>query len=283
MNESDSIGQVIIEENKLPQSCPDWVKISEISHPALVPGFISRRECLPDGSIDPNTPSVTTQITLLQASNLSPSLASVVGNIPSVLMCESIHKRQVKEAKDGDKVLKEGFLITHPPTHYMRASDPMLMPSVLAAANITNNAISNNAVVMANKTASELAAMNLLYGGVRGKAYLDSLKSFIDSADVKTGSKIEELLRDKLMKIEGACGYKILNLLPEAQTNFEIDSSASLIDQNHQICRILSDKTLEPSKRTVLIENLHNNLNELIKSCPEEIKSEKFKGVNIPL
>lgn len=285
MNESsDTTGQVIIEENKLPQLCPEWVKISEIPHPALVPGFISRRECLPDGSIDPNTLSVTTQMTLLQASNLSPSLAGVVGNIPSGLMCESIHRRQVKEAKEGGEHQNEGFVITHPPGHYMRASDPMLMPSVLTTISAANNPMANNAVAMANQTASELAAMNLLYGGVRGRAYLDSLKSFIDSVDIKSGSKIEELLKDKLMKSEGACGFKILNLIGEPVANdFEIDSNASLIDQNHQICRLLNDKTLEESKRTGFMERLQNNLKELMKECPEEIRTEKFKGINLVL
>lgn len=282
MNENDYTGQVIIEENKLPQTCPDWVKISEIAHPALVPGFISRRECLPDGSIDPNTPSVSTQMTLLKASALSPSLASVVGNIPSSLMCESIHRRQIKEAKEeeGSQVFNEGFVITHPPTHYMRVSDPMLMPTVVSATSTLNGPITNTAIAMANQTASELAAMNLLYGGVRGKAYLDSLKSFIDSVNVKGGSKIEELLKDRLLKSEGACGFKILNLKAEPQTEIEIDSSAPLIDQNHQIYRILNEKSLEISKRTVLVERLHNNLKELMKDCPEEIKSEKLKGVD---
>lgn len=286
MNEdTDTTGQVIIEENKLAQLCPEWVKISEIPHPALVPGFISRRECLPDGSIDPNTPSVTTQMILLQASNLSPSLAGVVGSIPSGLMCESIHRRQVKEAKEeGKDYQNEGFVITHPPSHYMRASDPMLIPSNLNTTSAVNNPMANNAVAIANQTASELAAMNLLYGGVRGRAYLDSLKSFIDSVDVQSGSKVEKLLKEKLVNSEGACGFKILNLISEpVASDFEIDWNASLIDQNHQICRLLKDKTLEESKRKVLIERLQNNLKELMKECPEEIRTEKFKGVNIVL
>ena len=284
MNESDSTTQIIIEENKLPQNCPDWIKITEIAHPALVPGFISRRECLPDGSIDPNTSSVSTQITLLQASNLSPSLASVVGNIPSGLMCESIHKRQVKEAKEKIEGV-EGFVITNVPAHYMRSSDPLLMPSVLATTASTtgsDNVLVNNAVAMANQTASELAAMNILYGGVRGKAYLDSLKSFVECAEVREGSKIEYLLKDKLMKNEAACGFKIFNLNPEnIIDNDDIDETASLIDQNHKICQILNNKSLDEVKRTLLMERFQNNLRELMKDCPEEIKAEKFKGVSM--
>ena len=214
---------------------------------------------------------------LLQASNLSPSLVSVVGNIPSGMVCESIHRKQVKEAQEGGGGGDEetgGFVITHPPAHYMRASDPMLMPSVLNSTGASNNFMSNNAVAMANQTASELAAMNLLYGGVRGRAYLDSLKSFIDTVDVKDGSKVDGLLKEKLAKSEGACGFKIFNFATELQGDHEIDLSASLIDQNHQICRILNDKSLDPLKRTSLLERLRENLRELMKKCPEEVKSE---------
>lgn len=276
MNESYPMTQVIIEENKLPQSCPDWVKITEIPHPALVPGFISRRECLPDGSIDPNTPSVSTQITLLQASNLSPSLASVVTNIPSGLMCESIHKRNIKEVREeeeGISVLKEGFVITHPPAHFKRASD--------STSTVTAGNTANDAIALANKTASELTAMNILYGGVRGKAYLDSLKSFVnDAVEVQKGSRIEALLRDKLSKTESACGYKIFNSEADPVEDYKIDANAPIIEQNHQICRLLNNKSLEESRRSGLKEKLRDNLRELMKECPEEIKAEKFKGVS---
>ena len=247
------------------QSCPDWIKITEIPHPALVPGFISRRECLPDGSLDPNTPSVPSQMILLQASTLSPSLSGVISNIPSGLMCESIHKKVLKDAKE---TIEGGFVITLPPSHYARISE--------------ESTVSANTMAMANQTASELATLNILYGGVKGKAYLDSLKSFIDGFDAQEGSRVEFLLRNKLEKAEGVCGFKILNpptefVELESET---IEASNSLIRQNHQICKLLNTP-LDPNQRKDLLERLRTNLDELVRECPEEIKMDKFKGVNI--
>lgn len=252
------------------QSCPEWIKVTEIPHPAMVPGFISRRECLPDGSLDPNTPSVPTQMTLLQASSLSPSLASVISNIPSGLMCESIHRKVLKDAKE---VSESGFVITHPPAHYSRISDE----SVGSA----------NTMAMASQTASELATLNILYGGVKGKAYLDSLKLFTEGIGAEPGSQVESLSRRKLESVEGACGFKVFNP-PTFAADVEMigasddssDESSSLIRQNHQICKLLNTP-LDPDHRTEMLEQLKNNLSELMKTCPEEIKSEKFKGVFI--
>lgn len=270
----------------LNQSCPSWIKISEIPHPAMVPGFISRRECLPDGSIDPNTPSLSTQMTLLQASTLSPSLSSVLGNIPSGLMCESIHKKVFKDVKESLEFDCNEFVITHPPGHYSRTLDDSSISSM-------------NSMTMANQTASELATMNILYGGVKGKAYLDSLKTFIDGVHPKADSQINLLMRKKLEKAESVCGFKVFNP-PNDLNNSEIkkisDSftfspsiddhptttspSHFLLLQNHQICKLLNT-SLSPDQRQDLLEKLNNNLMELMRECPEEVKKDKFKGVKI--
>lgn len=264
-------------DNKLPQNCPDWVKISEIPHPALVPGFISRRECLPDGSFEPNTPSVSLQLSLLHSSGLSPSLVSVISNIPSGLMCESIHKKNLRSDDS-----REGFVITHSPTHYKSTSDPLLMPSSSSSSNTT---ASSNAVALANQTATELTALNILYGGVKGKAYLDSLKEFTNGIEVVKGTRIDELLRDKLNKSESVCGFKIFQYKNKdngTMINSELDSSQSLIDQNAQLLLLLNDRTIKAEAREDFLKKLRSNLIELMKECPEYVKNEKFKGVEIP-
>lgn len=256
---------VPLEGNKFPQQVPDWVKITEIPHPALVPGFISRRECLPDGSLDPNTPSVTTQMSLLQASNLSPSLSSLISNIPSGLMCESIHKKNMRDVKEEDE-LKEGFILTHAPSHYQRAAE-------------------GNSINAATQTTSELAAINILYGGVRGKAYLNSLKSFVETAEVSKGSKIEGLLRGKLENAEAVCGFKIFKFKDAVSDDIELIiqniRSLPLIDQNHELCRLLNTEPLDESHRTLLLSKLRSNLEELMRECPEEVKRDKFRGVSM--
>ena len=274
---TESTSDSLYPENKLPQSCPDWVKVTEIDHPALVPGFISRRECQPDGSFDPNTPSVSLQMSLLHSSGLSPALVSVISNIPSGLMCEYIHKRNLRESCGG-----EGFVITHSPNHYRRTGDPLMMPSVFNYAGSASSAAANaNAVEMANKTASELAALNILYGGVKGKAYLDSLKSFTDGIHVAADSKIGELLRNKLMKIESVCGFKVLRYVEEGDVDNSM-TEESLIDQNTQLLRLLNTcDGLSVEARKEILERLKTNLDELMKTCPEEVKNDRFKGVDI--
>lgn len=267
--------------NKLPQTCPSWVKITEIPHPALVPGFISRRECLPDGSFDPNTPSVPLQMSLLQSSGLSPSLVSVISNIPSGLMCESIYKKNLREAKEeGDD--GEGFLVTLPPSHYKRTADPLLLPSNL---NPLNSNVSNSgaSVALANQTASELAALNILYGGVKGKAYLDSLRSFSEGVSAAEGSKIEGLLREKVEKSESVCGFKVFGYRGHQELDLELENIFSLpiLEQNNQILHLLNMPTLKEETRRQLLDKLKENLIGLVKECPEEIKSEKFKGVTV--
>ena len=255
------------EANSIPlQACPDWIKVTEIPHPAMVPGFISRRECLPDGSLDPNTPSVTTQMTLLQASTLSPSLTGVISNIPSGLMCESIHKKVLKDSAKDPSEEAAVFVITHPPSHYSRTSN-----------SDESTTTATSAMAMANQTATELATLNILYGGVKGKAYLDSLKSFTEGVAARKGCQVEALLKKKLEMAEGVCGFKVLN----PPTDYTLDNDnvdTTLINENHRICKLLNTP-LDPEQRKELLEKLKSNLDELMKECPEEIKSEKFKGV----
>ena len=301
-----------IVNEKIIQKCPNWVKITEIPHPALVPGFISRRECLPDGSIDPNTQSVSTQINLLCASSLSPSLAGVVGNIPSGMMCEAIYKNNLREVR-GDEIealeLKEGYSLSHSLEHYKRTSDP----------NLIN--FNNTTTATVNQTTSELSSINILYGGVRGKAYLDSLKTFTQGIDgLKPGSAVENILMERVGKIEAGCGFKIFNIYEineiQKKCNLEIynefmtsaqeiinssiisdplseDSLKIIIDQNNRIIKLLNTcqlfqttensefLSIDSSLRKSLLERLKGNLAKLVERCPEEIKKEKFRGVNV--
>lgn len=309
--EHENVNSPIVNE-KIIQTCPNWVKITEIPHPALVPSFISRRECLPDGSIDPNTQSVSTQINLLCASSLSPSLAGVIGNIPSGMMCEAIYKNNLREVR-GEEIealkLKEGYSLSHSPEHYKRTSDP----------NLINF---NNTTTTVNQTTSELSSINILYGGVRGKAYLDSLKTFTQGIDgLKRGSEVENILMERVGKIEAGCGFKIFNIYEineiQKKCNLELynefmisaheiinsttsdfnseDSFKIIIDQNNCIIKLLNTCQLfqaiatenseflstDSSLRKSLLERLKGNLAKLVERCPEEIKKEKFRGVNV--
>lgn len=302
--------------DKIVQTCPNWVKITEIPHPALVPGFISRRECLPDGSIDPNTLSISTQMNLLQASSLSPTLAGVIGNVPSGMICESIFKRNLRDAR-RDEIdalkLRQGYSLSHSPDHYRRTSDPALINYTTTTATV-------------NQTSSELSAINILYGGVRGKAYLDSVKSFTEGIEgLKPGSTVETILKDKLERIESGCGFKIFNTqknimnskqihdvliaaqeiidsMPISDSN-EFVGTKFIIDQNHVILQLLNrfrsiemfdfekDTTSENLNseaieaitilRKSLLDRLRGNLAKLVNECPEQVKKEKFRGINI--
>lgn len=262
---------------KTPQNCPEWVKISEIPHPALVPNFISRRECLPDGSFDPNTPSVSLQMSLLGASNLSPSLVSVISSIPSGLMCESIHEKNLREAKNQQTEI-EGFLLTNPPSHYKRTADPLMMPS---SNSVTSNN-NTNALAMANQTATELTAMNILYGGVKGKAYLDSLKSYSEGLSLVKDGKIDALMREKVEKCESVCGVSLFQQHQDKSDNEMNSSQSSLLDQNIHLFHSLNSCKNE-ADRLDLLNRLKSNLIELLRECPEEIKNEKLKGVNFEI
>jgi hypothetical protein len=269
---------------KTPQNCPDWIKITEISHPALVPSFIGRRECLPDGSIDPNTVSISTQMSLLGSSSLSPSLASVIGNIPSSLMCESIHRRNLKESKDSEvdiTRLKKGFTINLPPSHYKRTIDPITIPSASSAGS-------------AAQTAAELSSLNILYGGVRGKAYLNSLNSFVSSCEVEKGSQVEKILKEKLDNAESVCGYKIFNIFPtdedDGNTDLMMNGSESsptdiLLEENAKLLKQLNrpESFASPESRQELLISLKANLSELMRNCPQEIREECFKGVDVDI
>lgn len=294
-NENLTVNDVVIDKKavQLMHSCPIWVKMSEIPHPALVPGFISRRECLQDGSLDPTTSSVPTQVSLLSASTLSPSLIQVVSNIPTGLMLESVHKRNLKDELREEMV--PCVLGSYTPAHYVRTSDPTL----LTAVSSSSSSASNTHVSVA-QTAAELSAMNILYGGVKGKAYLESLEDFVDGISLpENDSTIRPIIMSKLEGIRSACGYKILNMDDDKKVPFnitevnqiissttpDVESFDSLTRENDSILTILGrSASVDEVNRTALLERLGVNLRALIKLCPDEIRNgELFKGVDMNL
>ncbi len=264
---------------------PSWVKISQISHPALVPPFISRREGLPDGSIDPSTAPLSIQLGLLQSSSLSPSLASILANVPSQMLLESIHKRNLQAAKSGERELKalrapQNFSM--PPAHYRRTFDPQ-----------SSNTVSTTT---ANQTAAELASINVLYGGVKGKVYLDSLRKFLETSQIQPGSEVDRLIREKIGSLEAVCGKHVLNLTLEAEKKL-VDLEAvqavlatppltktesdALIKENAQILFWLNECSgLEDGLRDALLIRLRSNLVLLVASVPVEQRDEYFTGVD---
>ena len=268
-----------------PSLYPSWVKVTEIPHPALVPSFISRREGLADGSIDPSSSSMAVQLGLLNASTLSPSLAQIVTNIPATLMTESIHKRNLQNTKaDEAEILRfrETQMFNLPPSHYRRTMDPQ-----------TSNSSSAN---MANQTASELAALNILYGGVKGKVYLDSLKQFLVTGGFEADSPVARIIHDKIESFESLLGQRILNLQPEAQKPpVNLDAVAELlaspplakgasdemITENHQIISWLNQFSgLTAELREALLLRLRANLVLLVATIAPEQRAEYFAGID---
>jgi hypothetical protein len=264
---------------------PSWVKISQIPHPALVPSFISRREGLPDGSIDPSTAPLSTQLGLLQSAALSPSLASIISNVPAQMLVESIHRRNMQEAKPGEQELKAfraPQIFSLPPAHYHRTIDPQ-----------SSNAVSS---ATANQTAAELASINVLYGGVKGKVYLDSLRKFLETSQIRIGSEIERLIREKIESLEAVCGKRVLNLVPEGNkkpadlhaiqtflatpilSKTDVDA---MIKENALIFSWLNECTgIEDGLRDALLIRLRGNLVLLVASVPIEQRDEFFAGVD---
>ena len=271
-----------------PSLYPSWAKCSQIPHPALVPAFISRREGLQDGSIDPSSGSISTQLTLLHASQLSPSLAPIVSNIPAQMMLESIHKRNLQSLRPGEEELKrfrEPQLFTLPPAHYHRTIDPH-----------TSNAASSTT---ANQTAAELASMNILYGGVKGRVYLDSVKTFLITSEIQSGSEVERIIKDRIESLESVCGQRVLNMIPDAQKP-SVDAEAvqalltspqltktetdAMMAENHQILKWLNEFTgVNQEQREALLLRLRSNLVFLVANVPIEQRSEYFKGVDFNL
>lgn len=270
-----------------PSLYPTWVRVSQIPHPALVPPFISRREGLPDGSIDPTTATLATQLGLLQASQLSPSLAQIVQNIPAQMLTESIHRSNLQAVKAGEQELqafREPLQFSLPPAHYRRTIDP---PQ-------TSNAAASNAA--ANQTASELAAINVLYGGVRGKVYLDSLRRFLEASKIQPGSEVDRFIREKIRSLEAACGKYVLNLVPDSEKKpADLDAiqallstpqlakgeTEALIRENAQMFSWLNECCgVDDGLREALLVRLRSNLVLLVASVPVELRDEYFKGVD---
>ena len=268
-----------------PSLYPSWVKISQIPHPALVPPFISRREGLPDGSIDPASAPLSLQLGLLQSSALSPSLASIVSNIPAQMLIESIHRRNLQAAKPEEQELKafrapQTFSL--PPAHYHRTIDPQ-----------SSNAVSS---ATANQTAAELASINVLYGGVKGKVYMDSLRRFLESSEIRPGSEIDRLIREKIASLEAVCGKHVLNLVPEAEKKpADLDAIQAMlatpalaktevdvmIRENAQIFSWLNECSgVDEGLRDALLIRLRGNLVLLVASVPVEQRDEYFSGVD---
>lgn len=269
-----------------PSLYPSWVKVTEIPHPALVPSFISRREGLPDGSIDPSSPSLSVQLGLLNASTLSPALAPIVTNIPAPMMTESIHKRNLQNTKPEEVEIqrfREPQVFNLPPAHFRRTMDPQ-----------TSN--SSSSVNMANQTASELAAINILYGGVKGKVYLDSLKQFLVTGGFAVDSPVGQMIHEKIESFESLLGQRILNLQPDSQkppvdldavgellASPQLAKSASdeMITENHQIiCWLNQYSGLTAELREALLLRLRANLVLLVAAIAPEQRAEYFAGID---
>lgn len=237
--------------------------------------FISRREGLADGSIDPNTSNTATQMTLLAASALSPSLVPLLANIPASMLLESIHRRNLRRgmAEGGDADAgADGVALSLPPEHYLRTMDPQATTAT------------------ATQTTAELAALNILYGGVRGRVYLDSMREFCRGMEK---GEVGRLVEAKLAAVEAICGFKLLSMdgpkpPVDQETVAHILAAAdpttieAQINENGRIFELLCQyEGIDSEQRTGLLLRVRRNLQELLASCPVDMREEYLKAVDL--